>query len=153
MPGLHKFLAFIHSDYYGRINDSILRELRTVENDHTIKVTEKQSIIKSRLGQGLFRNELIDYWHGCAISQCPLTWMLIASHIKPWRDSDNKERLDPYNGLLLLPNYDKLFDLGYITFNQKGQLLCSRLIDKFDRKTLGLSGELHLTKLEKPHLS
>lgn len=57
--GLHKFLAFIHSDYYGRINDSILRELRTVENDHTIKVTEKQSIIKSRLGQGLFRNELI----------------------------------------------------------------------------------------------
>lgn len=150
--GLHKFLAFIHSDYYGRINDSILRELRTVENDHTIKVTEKQSIIKSRLGQGLFRNELIDYWHGCAISQCPLTWMLIASHIKPWRDSDNKERLDPYNGLLLLPNYDKLFDLGYITFNQKGQLLCSRLIDKFDRKTLGLSGELHLTKLEKPHL-
>ncbi len=150
--GLQKFLAFIHSDYYSRIKDSIIAELRKVENNNAIKATEKESIIKSRIGQGLFRNELIDYWHGCAISRCPLTWMLIASHIKPWRYSDNMERLDTYNGLLLLPNYDKLFDLGYITFNQNGKIVYSRLLDKFDRKTLGLSDELCLTKLEEPHL-
>ena len=42
------------------------------------------------------------------------TWILIASHIKPWRVSNNNERLDVYNGLLLLPNLDKLFDKGYI---------------------------------------
>lgn len=118
--GLHKFLAFIHSDYYGRINDSILRELRTVENDHTIKVTEKQSIIKSRLGQGLFRNELIDYWHGCAISQCPLTWMLIASHIKPWRDSDNKERLDPLQWSAVAPQLRQTVRLGIYYVQSKG---------------------------------
>lgn len=150
--GLNKFLAFVNSDYLKRIEDSIVTEIKAVENDNTIKVTEKDSIVKSRLGQGVFRKELIEYWHGCAISQCPLTWMLIASHIKPWRDADNQERLNAYNGLLLLPNYDKLFDLGYISFNQEGKIMCSRLLDKFDRETLGLTNDLHLVKIEEKHL-
>lgn len=150
--GLNKFLAFINSDYHKRIADSIITEIKAVENDNTIKMTEKDSIVKSRIGQGIFRKELIEYWHGCAISQCPLTWMLIASHIKPWRDADNQERLDPYNGLLLLPNYDKLFDLGYISFNSKGKIMYSRLLDKFDRETIGLTNNLHLVKLEEQHL-
>lgn len=150
--GLNKFLAFINSDYHKRIADSIITEIKAVENDNTIKMTEKDSIVKSRIGQGIFRKGLIEYWHGCAISQCPLTWMLIASHIKPWRDADNQERLDPYNGLLLLPNYDKLFDLGYISFNLKGKIMYSRLLDKFDRETIGLTNNLHLVKLEEQHL-
>lgn len=150
--GLNKFLAFINSDYHKRIANSIITEIKAVENDNTIKMTEKDSIVKSRIGQGIFRKGLIEYWHGCAISQCPLTWMLIASHIKPWRDADNQERLDPYNGLLLLPNYDKLFDLGYISFNSKGKIMYSRLLDKFDRETIGLTNNLHLVKLEEQHL-
>ena len=150
--GLNKFLAFVNSDYHKRMEDSILTEIKAVENDNNIKATEKDSIVKSRIGQGIFRNELIEYWHGCAISQCPLTWMLIASHIKPWRDADNQERLDTYNGLLLLPNYDKLFDLGYISFNPKGKIMCSRLLDKFDREAIGLTSDLHLVKLENQHL-
>lgn len=150
--GLNKFLAFVNSDYHKRMEDSILTEIKAVENDNNIKATEKDSIVKSRIGQGIFRNELIEYWHGCAISQCPFTWMLIASHIKPWRDADNQERLDTYNGLLLLPNYDKLFDLGYISFNPKGKIMCSRLLDKFDREAIGLTSDLHLVKLENQHL-
>ena len=147
-----KLLAFVNSDYYNRLSDSILSGIKAVEDDDTIKITEKDSIVKSRIGQGIFRNNLIEYWHGCAISQCPLTWMLIASHIKPWRDADNQERLDTYNGLLLLPNYDKLFDLGYISFNPKGKIMCSRLLDKFDREAIGLTSDLHLVKLENQHL-
>ena len=150
--GLNKFLAFINSDYHKRIADSIVSEINAVENDNTIKATEKESIVKSRIGQGVFRKGLIDYWHGCAISQCPLTWMLVASHIKPWREADNQERLDNYNGLLLLPNYDKLFDLGYISFNQTGKIMCSRLLDKFHRDTIGLTNDLHLVKFEEQHL-
>lgn len=150
--GLNKFLSFINSDYHKRIADSIITEIKAVENDNTIKMTEKDSIVKSRIGQGIFRKGLIEYWHGCAISQCPLTWMLIASHIKPWRNADNQERLDAYNGLLLLPNYDKLFDLGYISFNSKGKIMYSRLLDKFDRETIGLTNNLHLVKLEEQHL-
>lgn len=150
--GLNKFLAFVNSDYHKRMEDSILTEIKAVENDNNIKATEKDSIVKSRIGQGIFRNELIEYWHGCAISQCPFTWMLIASHIKPWRDADNQERLDTYNGLLLLPNYDKLFDLGYISFTQTGKIMYSRLLDKFEREAIGLTSDLHLVKLENQHL-
>lgn len=150
--GLNKFLAFVNSDYHKRMEDSILTEIKAVENDNNIKATEKDSIVKSRIGQGIFRNNLIEYWHGCAISQCPFTWMLIASHIKPWRDADNQERLDTYNGLLLLPNYDKLFDLGYISFTQTGKIMYSRLLDKFDREAIGLTSDLHLVKLENQHL-
>lgn len=50
---------------------------------------------------------------------------MIASHIKPWRDSSNFERLDGNNGLLLAPHIDKLFDKGWITFTLKGDLKCS----------------------------
>ena len=57
-----------------------------------------------------------------------------------------------YNGLLLLPNYDKLFDLGYISFNPKGEIMYSHLLDKFDRKAIGLTSDLHLVKLEDQHL-
>ncbi len=149
--GLYKFLAFIHSDYYKRTADSIMAEIRALEKDNTIKNTERDSIVKSRVGQGIFRKDLIEYWHCCAISRCPLTWMLIASHIKPWKDADNRERLDVFNGLLLLPNYDKLFDLGYISFNQEGKIIYSRLLDKLDREAIGLSNDLHLIKIDEQH--
>jgi len=150
--GLNMFLGFINSDYHKRITDSIIAEIRSLEKDNTINATEKDSIVKSRIGQGSFRKDLIEYWHGCAISQCPLTWMLIASHIKPWKDADNQERLDVYNGLLLLPNYDKLFDLGYISFNRNGRIMCSRLLDNFDKDVIGLTNDMHLVKLDMRHL-
>lgn len=150
--GLNMFLGFINSDYHKRITDSIIAEIRSIEKDNTINATEKDSIVKSRIGQGSFRKDLIEYWHGCAISQCPLTWMLIASHIKPWKDADNQERLDVYNGLLLLPNYDKLFDLGYISFNRNGRIMCSRLLDNFDKDVIGLTNDMNLVKLDMRHL-
>ena len=151
--GLNKFLSFIRSDYYKRMEDSIIGEIRKVNNNERLSVTERESIVKSRIGQGSFRKGLIEYWHGCAITQCSLMGMLVASHIKPWRDANNDERLDPYNGLLLLPNFDKLFDLGYISFNHDGKIMCSRLLDKFDRETIGLYHDLHLVKIESQHLA
>ena len=150
--GLSKFLSFVHSDYHKRIENSMISEIGKIEQNTQISSTEKDALVKSRIGQGLFRKDLIEYWHGCAVSGCPLTWMLIASHIKPWRDANNQERLDAFNGLLLLPNYDKLFDLGYISFNQKGKIMCSRLLDKFDRETIGLTSDLHLIKFDERHL-
>lgn len=150
--GLNKFMSFVQSDYHKRIQDSIISEINAIKYDNTISVTEKDSIVKSRIGQGVFRGKLIEYWHGCAVTQFPLTWMLIASHIKPWHEANNIERLDPYNGLLLLPNYDKLFDLGYISFDQNGKIMYSRLLDKHDREAIGLGDGLHLVKLESKHL-
>lgn len=150
--GLNKFLAFVHSAYHHQAENKETETVKAIEGDPTISVTERESIVRSRIGQGVFRQRLISYWHGCAISQCAMTPLLVASHIKPWSVSDNFERLDPYNGLLLLPNYDKLFDLGYITFDPQGRIVCSRLLDNIDRKTMGITPDLRLTKVEERHI-
>ncbi|MET4138430.1 HNH endonuclease [Pedobacter sp. UYP1] len=55
--------------------------------------------------------------------------ILKASHIKPWKDSNNIDRLDPYNGLLLTPNMDSLFNLGFITFENDGQIELSKKVN------------------------
>ena len=92
----------------------------------TLQETERNAIIKSRIGQGLFRRELLKKYNGC----CIITGiyekkLLVASHIKPWAACTNEERLSPENGLLLSPTFDKLFDCGLITFANTGRILIS----------------------------
>ncbi len=91
----------------------------------TLPVTEKEQLVKSRRGQGLFRSRLEQIEHACRVTGVSNKALLIASHIKPWSESDNAERLDGNNGLLLSPHIDKLFDRGWITFTDAGDLLCA----------------------------
>lgn len=80
--------------------------------------TESETFQKIRTRQSEYRKNVIKLWHGqCAVTGVDETSWLIASHIKPWRESTDKERIDPRNSLLLSPNYDKLFDRGVISFN------------------------------------
>ena len=73
--------------------------------------------------------------------------VLRASHIKPWRKSSDKERLDPYNGLLLIPNLDVLFDVGLITFEDNGQIRISDHLSHEDRESLRIHEGLKLKKV------
>ena len=92
----------------------------------TLEVTEKLQVIKARIGQGLFRANLEAIEHACRVTGVTNKALLIASHIKPWSKCDNNaERLDGNNGLLLSPHIDKLFDRGWITFTDAGDLLCA----------------------------
>lgn len=116
-----------------------------------LSVTEKQAITKARIGQGTFRQLLIDMWNGCAVTDIRLHNVLRASHIKPWRFSSNSERLDPYNGLLLLPQYDQLFDKGLISFDDKGTLIRSRAIERIEPRKLGIDVNDRLRSLSKRH--
>ncbi len=70
--------------------------------------------------------------------------LLRASHIKPWKDSNNQERLSPFNGLLLIPDYDFLFDRGYITFKNNGEGVISQRLSPFARKVFDVSDDLQL---------
>ena len=84
-----------------------------------------------------------------------MTDILIASHIKPWNESSNEEKLDPYNGLLLLPNYDKLFDKHLISFDDDGRIIISPQIKKEEYKILGISADDKLFNVfeeNKPYL-
>lgn len=148
--GLMKFLEFVQSGYY-RQEESIRNEIEKVQNSSSLTTTEKDAIVKSRIGQGLFRQRLFNFWHGCAITSCYVPWFLMASHIKPWRDSNNQERLDVYNGLLLTPNYDKMFDKGYISFSSEGNIIVSPLLTKHDKEQLHLVDGLHLRLITPMH--
>lgn len=124
-------------------------KIETTIDDYFIpygdKVTERQSISLSRVGQGKFRMDLLDLWDSCAITKVDVPEILKAAHIKPWKDSDNFERLDPYNGLILTPTLDSLFDRGFITFEDKGQIIISKEIEPYS-KVLNISPDMKLRK-------
>ena len=107
--GLKKFLSFIQSNYQERKEENLLSEIRKIESSGDLTITEKRQLLKARVGQGDFRKHLIEYWQCCSVTGCSRLDCLMASHIKPWRKSNNQERLDVFNGLLLTPNLDKLF--------------------------------------------
>jgi hypothetical protein len=77
--------------------------------------------------------------------------LLRASHINPWRDSDNRERLDPYNGLLLSPAYDATFDAGLITFADDGGVLLAAKLTRSQIGSLGLSPAARIAGLHAKH--
>lgn len=103
-----------------------------------ISETERRAIVKSRIGQGQFRDKLLFKYKKCIITGISIPQVLVASHIKPWAVSDNKERLDVDNGLLLSATYDRLFDSGLISFNEKGQVLSSKFISADNLRLLGI---------------
>lgn len=98
---------------------------KTILEDVALNCTEKEALVMSRRGQGLFRQRLEKFEKECRLTGIEDKRFLVASHIKPWRDADNNERLDGHNGLLLSPHVDKLFDLGYISFRNNHSVLVS----------------------------
>lgn len=115
-------------------------------------VTAKEALVLSRVGQGKFRQDLIRVWKGrCCVTGLAVEDLLRASHIKPWRDSNNQERLDPYNGLLLSPNYDAAFDKGYITFMDDGRVQMSPRLSGQQIRQLGINPSFRIIGLREKH--
>jgi len=124
----------------------IIKDLEEIRTDQELNDTEKEQLTKCRIGQGKFRDELRKYWGDtCAITGCDEVSILVASHIKPWKYSKNKERLDSFNGFLLSPNFDRLFDKGLISFNNKGKIMISDKIGINNVEKLGLSTKLYIS--------
>ena len=129
------------------LTPDLLEDLESHLNEYKIlDTTEQDAIIKSRIGQGLFRSRVVTLWEGCAVTGISNLTLLRASHIKPWRDSTNQERLDPMNGVLLQPTLDHLFDAGLITFSENGVLMLSPTLSQNDIQKLGLRDDMKLRK-------
>lgn len=123
--------------------------LSTLESDlaeveqSEVGATTRSALVDARLGQGRFRRELLRRWNGaCAVTGCRVGTVLRASHCKPWRISDNLERLDSNNGLVLTANLDALFDAGIISFDDDGSMLVANSISAEERSQLGLPAKL-----------
>jgi len=110
--------------------------------------TEQQRFTKQRIGQDLFRRDVLNAWNGrCCVSKLNVPELLRASHIKPWAACSNTERLDPRNGLPLSANLDALFDRGLIGFDKHGKIRISAKLSKESRRVVGISAA---TKLWSP---
>lgn len=113
-------------------------ELIKINKDDSISLTERTTLINSRVGQGRFRQNVAKLENLCRVTGVSNPTHLIASHIKPWRDSDNNERFVPANGLLLTPSIDHLFDRGFISFEDSGDLIVSGVADADSLRRMGV---------------
>ncbi len=111
------------------------------------EITTRKSLVDARIGQGKFRKKLEKRWGACAVTGVKTSELLTASHIKPWKKSDNIERLDTNNGILLLSTIDKAFDRGLITFSNSGEIILSKYANKDDIIKAGMNESLKLKKI------
>jgi predicted restriction endonuclease len=117
---------------------NLLQDLSAIQGNTKISSTIRQQLIDARLGQGSYRRGLEKIFQDCcAVTGLKLGQLLRASHILAWKDSNDSERVDPNNGLLLSANLDALFDQHMITFDQIGRLRISRSIASTDLSLLG----------------
>ena len=101
-------------------DSTAFEDIRRIEIDGSIPETQRLQLAKARVGQGLFRKRVILLDGACRVTGVTDTRVLVASHIKPWRDASNPERVSGYNGILLSPHVDALFDERFITFDDDG---------------------------------
>lgn len=112
-----------------------------------IEVIEKEKKIAkktpSREGAQKYRKKVIEHMPQCPFTKITDERLLIASHIKPYRTCINEdnvgEAIDYLNGLALSPTYDKLFDQGYITFTDNGELICGTQLTAYTWERLRIN--------------
>lgn len=121
---LGKRFKRVDTSIYALINYD-LRNLIPDTHNQRIVSTEKEVISKIRLYQSKYRDNLLKILKECPFTGITDTRLLIASHIKPWCLSTDDEKLDIYNGFILSPLYDKLFDQGLITFTPDKKIVYS----------------------------
>jgi hypothetical protein len=114
------------------------REEEALNNNQVLLETERTALIQARQGQGKFRERVRTIEHACRITKVDRMAHLIASHVRPWRVCDNEARLDAENGLLLTPTIDHLFDKGFISFENNGDLIISPLADSQSLEYMGI---------------
>jgi putative restriction endonuclease len=109
-----------------------------IEAAEDIPATDRQALIVARRGQGLFKERVMQIERFCRVTKVEKVEHLRASHCKPWRDSNNEERLNGENGLLLTPSIDHLFDRGFISFEDTGRLIISPVAHPDSLRKMGI---------------
>ena len=111
-------------------------------------------MVRQRVGQDIYRESLMDYWGGaCAVTGIVIPELLRASHAKPWSEcASDAERLNVFNGFLLVAHLDALFDRHLMTFTETGEAIFANQVDTTIRSKLGLASPMCLRWLRQEHL-
>jgi putative restriction endonuclease len=130
----------LFADYFGEVEHPYFIEKEKEEiQDEPIDESEKKQLFRARVGQGEYRKKLLDMCPFCPITLISDDRLLIASHIKPWVASDDFEKLDPYNGFMLTPTFDRLFDRGFLSFTDDKKTILSPFLSNMTYSKLGIS--------------
>ena len=136
----------LQPDLFSR--DTIISEPIVKYSTTPPNCTERKGLVTSRVGQGAYRKSIIHRWeYKCAVTGFDELDIQIASHIVPWTDSNDNERLDVDNGILLSPTYDALFDRHLISFENNGKIILSDALDNSAYKKIGVSGREKINNL------
>jgi len=141
------FDGFTYRSVEDRLRFEAEGETETRENDlvEGAPPTTVQRLVAARIGQDVFRKGVIKECEGvCAFTLVGDTGLLTAGHIKPWSKSDDLERLDPQNGLVFTPTYDRLFNNGLISFTDRRELLISPLVSRDTRTRLHIAENMEI---------
>ena len=143
--------SFKYLPVYDKNYDKVIEETQKIEKEvELLNIDEesKKALVNVRVNQGRFRDLLLKrYNNKCCLCAVKNQKFLIASHIKPWAKSEPKEKADIDNGFLMCPNHDKLFDKGYITFDDNGKIIISERLTENDRKFLNVDSRMHIDEL------
>ncbi len=138
---------FKRTGSYIPIQPNLFKELKLVNEPQAQyelslpNETERKGLVTSRVGQGAYRKRIIHRWeYQCAVTGFNKLEVLIASHILPWYKATNEQRLDVHNGILLSPTFDALFDKHLISFDTKGKIILSNIIENTAFEKVGISG-------------
>ncbi len=112
-----------------------------IANRTAVPETTRNALILARRGQGVFKEAVAMFESACRITRVDNSTHLIASHIKPWRESTDDERLAGGNGLMLTPSIDHLFDRGLISFADEGEVIISPVADRVSLRRMGVECE------------
>lgn len=137
----HSFICILEKQYKRDLENKNYSVPKKIE----LKEKDRETVVKARTGQGLYRKYLLEKWNNSSsISDYANPTFLMASHVKPWRDCDIHECIDPGNGLLLTPTYDYLFDQGYISFSDNGEIIISGQLSDTDIREMNITNNIRL---------
>lgn len=120
--------------------DDIDKEIETKQ----LQGEEREALIKVRVNQSAFRKLLMRRYTHCCLCDVDDESLLVASHIKPWAKSNQAEKVDVNNGLLLCPNHDKLFDRGYISFDNGGHIVISDELSENSAISMNIKNDMQI---------
>ena len=133
-----------------KYSHDVLCELERLEIDIENKTIEEinevgeviERVVKARKNQNKFREALFKRESKCKICGLAHKELLIASHIKPWSKSTPEEKLNPFNGFLLCPNHDYLFDKHLISFQDNGEIIISKRLSEKEQELLNINKDI-----------
>lgn len=132
----------------GVSDDNETSFISEIENTN-MEGAEKVAFVKIRVNQGVFRDKLLKKYSKCCLCGVSDKFLLIASHLKPWGMSSSKEKLDVENGFLFCPNHDKLFDGGWISFEDDGTIIISDTLKQNERIFMNIRKDMNIVLSEK----